>query len=151
MKKIIALSVLLFATQAMARPYGMAGCGLGNIVFEKDSQVLAATTNGTSYSQTFGITSGTSNCVDTEGHAKLKNFIEGNRLALETDISRAQGETLQSVAFYFGCSNSADFRSALQQNFETIFKDTSSDAVFDSMKKSLKNNLTVSTQCSQLG
>ena len=31
-------------------------------------QVLAATTNGTSYSQVFGITSGTSNCT-TDGVA----------------------------------------------------------------------------------
>src|SRR5690348_11977029 len=46
--------------------YGMAGCGLGSLVFGPNdapvAQVLAATTNGTFASQTFGISSGTSNC-----------------------------------------------------------------------------------------
>src|SRR5437868_47659 len=47
--------------------YGMAGCGLGSLLFgpvnEPFAQVLAATTNATFATQTFGITSGTSNCV----------------------------------------------------------------------------------------
>jgi hypothetical protein len=42
------------------------GCGLGTIVFEGQnglvSQTFAVTTNGTFGNQTFGITSGTSNC-----------------------------------------------------------------------------------------
>ena len=44
---------------------GDAGCGLGSMIITKNTkvmQVLAATTNGTSGSQTFGITFGTSNC-----------------------------------------------------------------------------------------
>src|SRR3954469_2639303 len=47
--------------------YGMAGCGLGSLIFgpvnSPGAQILAATTNSTFGSQTFGITSGTSNCV----------------------------------------------------------------------------------------
>src|SRR5262245_21507042 len=47
--------------------YGMSGCGLGSILFGTDQnkvmQILAATSNGCFGSQTFGITSGTSNCV----------------------------------------------------------------------------------------
>src|SRR6476620_4123342 len=47
--------------------YGMAGCGLGSLIFgpvnTPGAQILAATTNATFGSQTFGITSGTSNCV----------------------------------------------------------------------------------------
>lgn len=57
--------VLLIAGTAHAQ-YGMDGCGLGSIVFGNDNgtlkQVIAATLNGTGM-QTFGITSGTSNCV----------------------------------------------------------------------------------------
>ncbi len=53
------------ALSAHAAPYGEAGCGLGSMIFGDSPgfvQVLAATTNGCSGSQTFGITTGTSNC-----------------------------------------------------------------------------------------
>ncbi len=58
---------LASSPQASAAPYGTAGCGLGSIVIGSKPgmmQIFAATTNGTSASQSFGITSGTSNCVD---------------------------------------------------------------------------------------
>src|SRR5947207_15915430 len=41
-----------------AAKYGPAGCGLGSLIFDADSgwtQIFAATTNGTSGNQTFGI------------------------------------------------------------------------------------------------
>ncbi|MEN0057326.1 MAG: DUF3015 family protein, partial [Bdellovibrio sp.] len=44
--------------------YGTAGCGLGSLVFGNEKgpvQIVAATLNGTGV-QTFGITTGTSNC-----------------------------------------------------------------------------------------
>jgi len=152
LKKFASLILVLSASTAMAAPYGLAGCGLGNLLFKKDTQVLAATTNGSSYSQSFGITSGTSNCVDTEGHAKLKNFIDGNRLALENDVSRADGETLKSVAFYFGCQNSESFRQTLQSNFGQIFSpEKDSNEVFDGLKQTLNSNQTVASSCSELG
>src|SRR5712691_12711696 len=76
--------------------YGAAGCGLGSLVFGDQKgmiQVLAATTNGTFWSQTFGITTGTSNCGDTAMTiAGTKIFIEGNREALAKDAARGSGE-----------------------------------------------------------
>src|SRR3954469_775685 len=75
--------------------YGLAGCGLGSMVFgdQKGSiQILAATTNSTFGSQTFGITSGTSNCVDSgPGTSGARIFIEGNREALAKDAARGSG------------------------------------------------------------
>src|SRR5262245_22752963 len=66
--------------------YGAAGCGLGSVFFGSKPgfiQVLAATTNGTSGNQTFGITSGTSNCdTGSGGSASAKVFIAANREAL---------------------------------------------------------------------
>ncbi len=70
---IVVLATLGFAAAANAAgagalkgngTYGVAGCGLGSMVFgnqEGGIQVIAATLNGTGI-QTFGITSGTSNC-----------------------------------------------------------------------------------------
>jgi len=90
--------------------FGTAGCGLGSMLFGKQPgmiQVLAATTNGSFGTQTFGITSGTSNCTDmSSGPGSAKAFIETNREALAKDIARGQGETISSLSSLAGCQNS---------------------------------------------
>ena len=57
---------ITLASSSAFAGYGAAGCGLGSFVFGDNNswwaQTLGATTNGTSGSQTFGITTGTSNC-----------------------------------------------------------------------------------------
>jgi len=60
------LALGLGASSAMADSFGMAGCGLGSMLIQSNGkeQIFVATTNGSSGSQTFGITSGTSNCKD---------------------------------------------------------------------------------------
>lgn len=72
--------------KAYSREYGMAGCGLGSLVMGKDGgQILAATTNGTFYSQLFGITSETLNCVDDNISQVAHNsdvYIQFNKFAL---------------------------------------------------------------------
>src|SRR4051812_1818938 len=60
--------------------YGVAGCGLGSIVFGPKPgmiQIVAATLNGTG-GQTFAITSGTSNCDISEMSQQAAVFIEIN-------------------------------------------------------------------------
>lgn len=68
---VIAMLALGLISTASAKEYGPAGCGLGTEVIFQDANewhehVLAATTNGTSGNQTFGMTSGTLGC-DTDG------------------------------------------------------------------------------------
>jgi hypothetical protein len=105
--------------------YGTAGCGLGSMLFGKQTgmiQVLAATTNGLFGSQTFGISSGTSNCTDNKpGVATSKAFIETNREAVAKDISRGQGETISSLSALAGCPDSKQVGAALQSDFAKIF------------------------------
>lgn len=107
------------------RGYGPAGCGLGSLIFEPNSgftQIFAATTNGTFGSQTFGISSGTSNCTDSSGgSASAKAFVETNRTALAKDISRGQGETIESLSRLGGCSDSRAVGASLQKNFDKVF------------------------------
>jgi hypothetical protein len=107
------------------RGYGPAGCGLGSLIFEPNSgftQVFAATTNGTFFSQTFGITSGTSNCVDTSGGtASAKAFIQTNRTAIAKDIARGQGETIKSLRRLGGCADDRAVGASLQKSFERVF------------------------------
>lgn len=107
------------------RGYGAAGCGLGSIIFGAKPgfvQVFAATTNGTFSSQTFGITSGTSNCSDTgSSQAATRTFIQVNREALAKDASRGAGDTIRSLAAVAGCRDAEAVGLKLQQNFNTVF------------------------------
>jgi hypothetical protein len=109
--------------------YGSAGCGLGSLIFtpgEGFMQVFAATTNGSSGTQTFGITSGTSNCDGTaKTTGSIKNFIAANRSALAVDVARGGGETIRSLTALGGCQNEAAVGSTLQRNFSGIFPDAS--------------------------
>src|SRR5689334_3484559 len=117
------------STPAQAKAYGPAGCGLGSLIFEPDSgftQVFAATTNGTFGTQTFGITSGTSNCAGSSGgSASAKVFVQTNRVALARDIARGQGETIVSLSRLAGCRASSAVGSSLQRRFDQIFTDAS--------------------------
>ena len=103
-----------------AKPYGMAGCGWGSQVMGKEgNQILAATTNGTG-TQTFGISSGTSNCITaTEQMAMIKNFIEANYASLVTDMAKGQGDSLKTLSNFYGC-NSDLFSSTMKDNYEHI-------------------------------
>jgi hypothetical protein len=107
------------------RGYGPAGCGLGSLIFEPNSgftQIFAATTNGTFGSQTFGISSGTSNCSDTGGgSASAKAFVETNRTALAKDVARGQGETIESLSRLGGCGDARAVGASLQKNFDRVF------------------------------
>jgi hypothetical protein len=131
-RKLIAIAAVLLATSATAAEgYGAAGCGLGSLAFGTQPgfvQVLAATTNGTFYTQTFGITSGTSNCGKTlfalEG---TKVFIEGNREALAKDAARGQGETIVALRNIAACqAETGAVGAALQKRFDALFPAASS-------------------------
>lgn len=129
--------------------YGAAGCGLGSIFFGSKPgfiQVLAATTNGSSGNQTFGISSGTSNC-DTApgGSASAKVFIVANREALSKDIARGSGETITNLSTLAGCQSPATVAATLQKNFKTIFPTAtaSDDSVGSSIINTLKSEKTL--------
>jgi hypothetical protein len=105
--------------------YGTAGCGLGSIVFKDQDgmvQIFASTTNGTSGTQTFGISSGTSNCQKPgyRSSLEIENFVAVNRVQLEKEAAQGFGESVSALGQIAGCS-SAEFGPQLQQNFETVF------------------------------
>ena len=135
--------------------YGPAGCGLGSLIFKPDSgftQIFAATTNGSSGTQTFGVSSGTSNCDTGAGNAKsAKAFVQTNRAALAKDIARGRGETISSLAALAGCSDSRAVGIKLQHNFRTIFSSAKATdlQVSDSVVNVLSKDASLS--CSNLG
>ena len=131
--------------------YGMAGCGLGSIVFGEQSgmvQIFAGTTNGLYGNQTFGITSGTSNCAESGGNT-ASNFIMANRDALKKDISRGNGETVANLSQMMGCKDAALLGSKLQQNFGHIFpaQNASDDSIVESIMSTVKSDAQLAQSC----
>ena len=108
--------------QFTGQGYGTAGCGLGSIVFGQKPgmiQVIAATTN--SYGvQTFAISSGTSNCGESGKSASTHEFIKVNKMALEKEVVRGQGETLVSLGQILDCK-SENFPSAMKKTYSQDF------------------------------
>ena len=126
--------------------YGNAGCGLGSLLFSPSNsftQIFAATTNGTSANQTFGITSGTSNC-DAAGYqpGSASAFIQTNRSALAKDISRGKGATITGLTDLAGCRDARAVGKTLQKNFTSIFPSAASSDqdVSKSMLEVLKSD-----------
>lgn len=124
MKKSLILLVAGLALSANAAKYGMAGCGLGSIAMgPKGSQVSAATTNGTSYSQLFGITTGTSNCGE-DGVAlkesEVTSFAAANFETLKSEMAQGKGENLTVLATLMGC-DAAKFGSSVRADYGSIF------------------------------
>lgn len=135
MKKVLlglAFSVVVAGSAFAGQAQSNVGCGLGSLLWENKAdnsilfQVLQATTNGTSGSQTFGVTSGTSNCQKPSKivqNEKLINFVQANMDTLAQDIAAGKGESLDTFAEMLGVvpGRNAAFNAKLQSNFSKIF------------------------------
>ncbi len=166
MKKLImtgalVLSLVSFSGSAFAAGYGDAGCGLGSLAFGKDQgqgfQILASTTNGLFGTQTFGITTGTSNC-NPVGLVKLEKereeFAKNNYSTLVKEMAMGEGENLDTLAGLYGCSqgSQADFGSLVQANFSDIVKSdsTTSQQMLSSLKSEMSGHAVLSKSCSSI-
>jgi DUF3015 family protein len=116
--------------------YGMAGCGLGSVIFgpinTPGAQVMAASTNATGV-QTFAITSGTSNCVSGGVVAmdrRQEVFAEVNFSDLKRDMAAGGGEFLSAFADLLGCDAAAHPKVArvMQTEYETLLPSESTTA-----------------------
>jgi hypothetical protein len=166
MKKSISISLAFAATLSLAAPmavsangYGAAGCGLGAIVFGSKPgivQVLAATTNGTFASQTFGITTGTSECGGgaIKVQAEQKVYAYNNFGQLQKEIAQGRGERLQTLAYLMGCNAKTveTFSTVAQKNYSQIFSDkaTDSEAMLSRIRTAAQSDAVLASQCSAL-
>jgi len=125
--------LMLLSSPAFAAGYGDAGCGLGSLIFGSAPgpiQILAATTNGTSYNQAFGITSGTSNCdkesaMQTAQAQNQLQFVNANFPSLAKEMAAGEGEQLTTLAGLMGCSLVVpEFGRYTQAHYEAIFVST---------------------------
>jgi hypothetical protein len=151
-KQIFAFALIAFMSPlAMAGHVGTAGCGLGNMVFHKENQILAATLNGTG-GQVFAITSGTSACNESGQLTQMVMFVESNRLALSNEAARGHGETLSALSDIMGCSDSAMVGRELKQNYRRIFESNgeNSIAISNSIRATLSKDERVARTCMKL-
>lgn len=127
---MIVLAIAALPVSSFAAGENNVGCGLGAKVFDGQSgvapQVMAATTNGTFGNQTFGISSGTLGCSQdgtVRSAWKTAMFIDGNMERLARDMSRGNGESLDSLAQLIGVKeeHKAHFFQVAKVNFERIY------------------------------
>lgn len=144
-KKFFAVLSLALAVPAMSFADNVGTCGVGSKLFNGQSglfpQVLAVMTNGTFF-QTFAMTSGTSGCTQS-GTVKsawmTAAFVGGNMNKLALDMSRGEGESLDSLSHLVGVQSEdkAQFASVLKDNFSEIF--SSDEVTSDEVVNSLRN------------
>jgi len=141
-KGLFALAVLLVAASAASAKGGSqtsAGCGWGTMLFESKTKklhlILAATTNGTSANQTFGITSETIGCTSdgtwVSNDKKVEAYADVNFERLSKEMAQGGGEYLSGLAALMGCKDEAErkaFYSLAQQRYEKIIPSEKTDA-----------------------
>lgn len=150
MKKILCLSALsiMMTFNASAENTGP-GCGLGAQLFDGQSglgpHILAATTNGSSANQTFGMSTGTFGCeVDQKINYQASVFVNENIQQIAVDFSRGQGETLDSLVNLLGVAEQDKdlFASVVRSNFADIFSSEKINAqgVLDNLAAVMRDN-----------
>lgn len=134
-----------------AKGYGLAGCGLGSVLFGPKSggiQIIAATTNGSTWNQMFGITFGSLNCEIPEAGMQAAVYIENNREVIAREAARGEGETLVGLANIMKCSNQEAFNKGVQSNFEKIFVESSNAySNIKSLYNVISNDQALKTTC----
>jgi hypothetical protein len=155
MVALLSATALLVNNISAKEEYGMAGCGLGSLVIKNDGfvQVFASTTNATSGSQIYGISSGTSNCVVSAGVAKNEKaqeiFVSTNYESLEQEAAMGKGEKLSALANLFGCESPKDFSAMAKSNYSKIFgaKESTPSYVVSSFKQEINKDNALRSNC----
>ena len=155
MKLFIVALVSVFSFSALAND---AGCGLGSMIISKNSKLLqlfALTTNGTFFSQGFGITSGTSGCsasglVMTD--KQIQYFVEVNQEDLSREMAQGSGDKLATLALLNGCADSNSqqaFASFTQKSYGKIIPaaTTSASQLVNNLKSEMGSQPELAQMC----
>jgi len=150
---LVGTIVLPGKASAVSSAQDNTGCGLGAMLIgEKGNDMLLGQLamtllNGTFGTQTFGITSGTSECKAPSkfvSNDRLNKFVADNMDSLAQDIAAGKGETLSTVAELMSVPSEKRpvFYAALQANFSKIYtsENVKSADVIDNMASVLYNS-----------
>lgn len=135
MKKLILAVATAFVISSTASMAGTVreecGCGLGAMAFgDQEATMLlgfcGSLLNGLFGNQTFGISSGTSDCDQAGafvGRKKVEEFVSSNMDHLAMDMAMGQGETLEALADLMAKAGDDrfDMFASLQTHFASVF------------------------------
>src|SRR3989475_12905893 len=136
LQQVTVALVCFSATLALAamNPDTGPGCGLGKVAWSEYRhqknilpQSLMATTNGTFFSNTFGISFGTSGCTNDGkfmAEQKATMFAEINFENLSQEMAQGQGEHLASLATLLGvpAEQQPAFFALTQEQYTTLIQ-----------------------------
>jgi hypothetical protein len=148
MRKILisVATIATLSTASFAAGNTNTGCGLGSMLIPNQdtvaTQVLAATTNGTSGNQTFGITSGSLNCTKPFKlvmNDKAQRFVADNMDSIAEDMAQGKGEKLDTLLSLMNVKDKSVAKAKLKANFSKIYSsaDISSATLIDNIATTL--------------
>jgi hypothetical protein len=156
MRAILTTVALMLFTGTAANAQD-AGCGLGSMVIKEQTklmQIFAATTNGSTGSQLFGITSGTSGCKSENFVMREKAaqyFAEVNKEDLSREMAQGRGEKLMTLAAIYGCEGEAQasFAVMTQENYSKIVPTplTTADEMVTNIGREMSSNMSLAKDC----
>ncbi len=150
----LAVAFVLPATAGAAK-FGVAGCGLGSIVFKDEAgpiQIVAATLNGTGF-QTIGITVGTSNCEQPGNQiVGQEAFMRANYASVMRDAAAGEGQYLSALGTMLGCEEAAlpRFSQVAQEGHGRIFSEATPEASLKEIKSSVARDAVLAGQCASI-
>lgn len=153
--KIVAFALALFFISNTYAADGSSGCGAGWFILKKNSLISSLSRSFTNImlSNTFGMTTGTSNCAK---HSIVKNdfkaihFTENSFEQLQTEMALGEGAYLLTLADLMGCSGaSTRFQNVVKSNYEGIFpaSDTKPDQMLKNVKGQVLGDKILSKNC----
>ena len=152
----LSLVMLMGMTLSLsAKKPNAAGCGIGSLVFKKNTkldQILAATTNQSS-SQSSSISSGTSGCNKKGAVSYMRHrqaeFVTYNYERLREEIALGKGEAVEGFALLLGCPANSSFSSMARSHhaeFFSIPRNKPSNFV-QNVESYIKKNTKLSKNC----
>ncbi|MEM7391329.1 MAG: DUF3015 family protein [Verrucomicrobiota bacterium] len=133
MKKLLTIAAMssLVSVSAMGAIKDNCGCGLGTMIFgDRDDtlmvQLLVATFNHATGSQTFGITTGSMGCLKYSEIAKVERihkYVADNMDHLAMDMALGYGQSLDALADLLEMEKDSrkGFYTKLQSQFDSIY------------------------------
>lgn len=146
---------------AQSAPYGMAGCGLGAMLFEgegkneKGWQILNWFLNGFYSNQTFGISSGTSNCVESRtatAAMEQEVFVTANLTSLSREAAQGGGEHLRGLAEVMGCTDdvgAGELARLSQDRYDALFQEQTPTSVLGNYLREIRAHDVLAKDCTR--
>ncbi|TGL78718.1 DUF3015 family protein [Leptospira yasudae] len=150
---LLSLALVPFLLTGEIQAYGAAGCGLGSVVITENKmvhQVIAATVNGFSANQLFGITTGTLNCKTdgvTHKDKEQEIFVHLNYSSLALESAQGKGEKLETFASLLHCKDAKVLTDFAKKNHVSLFSSADPSDFLHKIKWEVSQDRVLSQIC----